>query len=487
MPTNEVTTPTTLPPRSWRDRLIPMIVASPLFLQNLDTSVMATALPSIARSLAVEPLHLNLAITAYLLSLAVFLPVSGWCADRFGARRVFCAAIGFFALGSALCGAAFSLEQLVVYRILQGLGGAMMVPTGRLILLRSVPKSQMVAAMVWFTVPPVFGRMAGPLFGGLIVTWTSWRWIFLVNVPFGLLAIAMAMHFVPDSSDKVAAEPPPFDRGGFVLLALTLSGLLGALELIGKHIAPDVVIAALALVGAGSAWLYVRRSLHMAEPLIDLRILRFRAFRASVIGGMPIRVAVGASPFLLPLMFQLGFGYTPMQSGLMTVATAVGSLCTRPLTAYVLRNFRFRTVLVGCTVGLGLSYASYGLFTPASPYAAMFVALMIGGLVNSMALVALSSMGFSSVPKPRLSHATALSVMSQQLSLSIGVVFASSLVAVTAWWHGGDSAHLTDRDFHFAFFAIGFATLLSLLSFVRLAPDEGADLKGGAASRAGPG
>lgn len=298
-----------------RDRIVPMVVACPLFLQNLDTSVMATALPSIARSLDVQVLHLNLAITSYLLSLAVFLPLSGWFAERFGARRVFC--------------------------------GAMMVPVGRLILLRSVPSARMVAAMVWFTVPPAIGRMAGPLFGGAIFTWTSWRWIFLINIPFGLLGIALALTFIDEHHEDAA--PAPFDAVGVV----------------------------------------------------------------------------------------------PLASGMLTVATAIGSLATRTVMAQAIRRIGFRSLLIGATT----------------------------------LLVALQTLGFSEIPKPRMSHATTLSSMAQQVSVSIGVVFGASLVSAAAWWHGGSATHLMARDFSPAFVVVGKMTLLSLCFFVRLGRDEGAELR----------
>ena len=309
---------------------------------------MVTALPSIATSLAVPPLHLNLAITAYLLSLAVFLPLSGWLADRLGARRVFCMAIALFSLASTLCGLASSLPELVVFRILQGMGGAMMVPVGRLILLRAVPPEGMVAAMVWFTVPPVIGRMMGPLFGGAIVTFANWRWIFLVNIPFGLLAIALTLAFVRD--DPPAVDPVPFDFGGFGLMALGLSLMLGALETAGRAMVPVAVSWLAALLGAVLLWLYTRHGRQRAHPLIDLAILRHRTFRLSVFGGLPLRIAIGAAPFLLPLMLQLGFGLSPLASGMLTMATSVGALGTRVVMAQAIRRFGFRSLLIGAAV-----------------------------------------------------------------------------------------------------------------------------------------
>lgn len=456
-------------------RLVPLIVASPLFLQNLDTSVMATALPAIAHSLDVEVLRLNLAITAYLLSLVIFLPASAWLAERFGPRRVFCAAILVFSLGSALCGAADSLGALVAWRLLQGVGGAMMVPVGRLILLRSVPGAQMVAAMVWFTVPPAIGRMVGPLFGGFIVTITSWRWIFLVNIPFGLVGVALALWFVPP--DGPAQPGAKIDLVGLGLMAAAFGGVLSALEMTGKDYLPWPAVAALGLTGLAALFAYLRRSRGQDEPVLDFGILRHRTLRASIVGGMPLRVAVGASPFLLPLLFQLGFGLSPLQSGLITMGTAVGSLATRAVMTRVIRRLGFRRLLMVAAAVTSGFYAVYGLFTPATPHAAIFAALIVGGLFNSMALVAVSTLGFSEIPVRRTAHATAMASMAQQLSVALGVVLAAALVRFTSLLHGGDPAQLGARDFPPAFFAIAAMTLLSFAAFRRLPEEIGDELR----------
>jgi EmrB/QacA subfamily drug resistance transporter len=466
-------------------RLVPLIVACPLFLQNLDTTVMATALPAISRSLQVQVLDLNLAITSYLLSLAVFLPASAWLSGRVGARRVFCAAVLLFSLGSALCGIAGTLGQLVVCRLLQGVGGAMMVPVGRSILLRTVPSEQMVKAMVWFTIPGAVGRLVGPLFGGAIVTVTSWRWIFLVNIPFGLAGVAAALAFIAKDPETDPAAVGSFDAVGLGILATGLGGVLGGLEMIGKHLLPWPAIAALVGAGLLAFWIYARRSRGAAHPILDFGVLRFPTFRIAVVGGFPLRVAIGAAPFLLPLMLQVGFGLSPLTSGLLAMGLAVGSLATRAALVRAIRAFGFRRIMVTAGVLASVFYAAYGLFTPRTPHAWMFVVLVVGGLWTSMAMVSMNTLGFSDIPPARAGHATALSAMGQQVSIALGVVLGAAIVAGSSLLHGRGPGELQPADFPPAFDVVALLALCSAIAFTRLRPEDGAELSGRAGTPGG--
>jgi len=460
-----------------RLRVIPLVVAFPLFLQNLDSLVLTTALPTIANALNVGVLDLNLAITAYLLSLAVFLPASAWLVQRMGAKRVFCVAVLMFTLGSALCGMAQTLGQLIVFRLLQGIGGSVMVPVGRTIMLRSVPSADMVRAMVWFTIPGALGRLAGPLFGGVIVTLTSWRWIFLVNIPFGLIAIALALWLVDKDPDTSAQPPRPFDLRGLVLLALGLAGILGGLELSGKGVLPGAVVAALVAGGFAALYAYVRHSRRAAHPIIDLAVLRTRVFRTVFVGGFPLRVTIGAAPFLLPLMLQIGFGFSPMASGFLTMAMAIGALSARLVLARTISAMGFRKLLITMSVLAGAFYAMYGMFTPNTPTQVMFGALLVGGLCTSIAMVSLNTLGYGGMTPEHTGHAAALSAMGQQVSTAAGVVLGASVLAFTSYVHNGPGKPLVAADFPPAFAVLAVLALMSAFSLRRLRPEDGEELR----------
>ena len=302
--------------------LTALIIATALFMENMDGTVISTSLPAIAVDLHQDPIVLKLALTSYMLTLAVFIPASGWVADRFGARTVFCTAIVVFTLGSIACGASSSLRTLIAARVFQGLGGAMMVPVGRLVLLRTVPKSDLVNALAYLTVPALIGPVAGPPLGGFITTYFNWRWIFWINVPIGVLGVLLSLRFIANLREE---EVPRFDFRGFVLSGVGLLSLISGLSAIGRGIAPIWAVATMIVVGAAALFAYVRHAGQNEDAILDLKLLRIPTFFSGVIGGLIFRVGIGALPFLLPLLLQIGFGLTPFESGSLTFATAAGS------------------------------------------------------------------------------------------------------------------------------------------------------------------
>jgi EmrB/QacA subfamily drug resistance transporter len=325
-----------------KQRLIPLIVATALFMENMDSTVIATSLPAIAADIGTSPLTLKLAITSYLLSLAVFIPASGWTADRFGARMVFSVAIAVFMVGSIGCALSQNVTHFVIARILQGMGGAMMTPVGRLVLLRSIDKSALVNAMTWVTVPALVGPVIGPPLGGFITTYFSWHWIFLINIPVGLLGIFMAMKYI----DPIKSEDPErFDLYGLVLAGIGLAGIAFGLSVAGLNLLPWPIIAGLVAVGSISMTLYVMHARRTGSPVLDFSLLRFSTMRASIFGGFLFRLGIGALPFLLPLLMQEGFGLSPFQSGLVTFASAVGAMGMKTLAARIIRAFGFRYMM----------------------------------------------------------------------------------------------------------------------------------------------
>jgi EmrB/QacA subfamily drug resistance transporter len=453
--------------------LVPLIVACALFMENLDSTVLATSLPAIARSLDVNPLTLNLAITSYLLSLAVFIPISGWVADRFGARRVFRLAIAVFVLGSIGCGLSQSLWQLVVARIVQGAGGAMMIPVGRLVILRSVEKSQLVRAMAYLTVPALLGPILGPPLGGFITTYFDWRWIFWINVPIGMLGIYLASRFIPDLREE---SVPRLDSRGFLLTALALAGLVFGFEALGRDLLPDWLMATLLGGGALAAALYLLHARRAPAPLLDLGLLALPTFRASVLGGLLFRAGIGALPFLLPLMLQFGFGYSALESGLTTFVAAIGAITMKFAAGPVLRRFGFKPVLLANAVLCGLFLAVIGLFTPATPEAVMLALLLVGGFFRSLQFTAMNAMAYAEVERPRMSAATSLASMMQQLSLSLGIGIGALTLHYTV--EAAGRAVPQAEDFTLAFVLVGVMAALSALAFLRLPQDAGSEISG---------
>ncbi len=462
-----------MPPSPPRRIIVPMIVACALFMQNLDSTVIATALPSIARSLNEDPLRLNLAITSYLLSLAVFIPLSGWMADRFGARPVFCWAIAVFTLGSAGCGMAHSLPQLIAARVLQGMGGAMMVPVGRLVLLRTVPKADLVRALAFLSMPALIGPVIGPPLGGFIVTYSSWRWIFYINLPVGVLGIVLGRLFIPDVSE---AEAGPLDFRGFVLAGAGLAGLTFGLEAVGRGALPIMVVGGLIVGGALCAALYVLHARNASYPIIDLGLMRIPTFAASIFGGSLFRFGIGALPFLLPMMLQIGFGMNALGSGLLTFASAAGAMTMRVTATPLIRRLGFRRVLIGNSIISGVFMLGYALFRPDTPHVLIFVALLAGGFFRSMQFTCVNTLAYADVQPPLMSRATSLASMAQQLSVSVGVGTAAMLLHLTLLLRGGQT--LQAADFPYTFVAVGLLSLTSVLFFVRLAPDAGAEVSG---------
>jgi EmrB/QacA subfamily drug resistance transporter len=458
-----------LPPRI----LVPLIVATGLFMENMDSAVIATALPAIARDFDADPIHLKLAVTSYLLSLAVFIPISGWMADTFGARTVFRGAMVVFTIGSVGCGLSGSMETMVVARIVQGIGGAMMTPVGRLVLLRSVAKSEVVAAMSWLTIPALMGPVCGPLLSGFLTTYFSWRWIFWINVPICLVGLVLATLFIPNIRSERRVR---FDIPGFILLgsglALFVTGsTVGGSDLLPRWLANLFMLGG-AVVLAGYAW-HARRT---ADPILDLRLFKVPTFRFTILGGSLFRIGVGAAPFLLPLLLQVGFGFSAMQSGAITFVTAGGALAAKFFTVTTLRWTGFRTLLVLngllCT-GLLAAPAAFG---PLTPVVAIIAVLFVTGVLRSLQFTAINALAFADIDQQRMSQATSINGVAQQISLSMGVtVGAFVLEAALGGRHGSE---LTMAEFVPAFLAVAAISLTGMLPFLRLSADAGAEVSG---------
>jgi EmrB/QacA subfamily drug resistance transporter len=450
---------------------ITLIVAVALFMETMDSTIIATSLPAIAADLGEDPIALKLAVTSYLLSLAVFIPISGWMADRFGARTVFRAAIVVFTLGSAACGFATSLLDFVLFRIVQGIGGAMMVPVGRLVILRTVPKSELISALAWLTVPALMGPVIGPPLGGFIATVFSWRWIFWINIPVGLLGIYLATRFIENFKEE---NVPPLDVKGFFLSGIGLAGLAFGFTIAGQPLFPGWFVVSLLAVGTLSCILYVRHALKIPAPLLDLRLLKIPTFFANIAGGFLFRIGVGATPFLLPLYFQLGFGMTPLESGLLTFAIAVGAVVMKTTAAPILRQFGYRPILVWNALIAASFIMVCALFTKATPQVVILATLLLGGFFRSLEFTAINTIAYADIDECEMSKATSFASVSQQISISAGVAVGALVLEMQ---RAGRADHeVLASDFTMAFLIVGVICASSALIFMRLPKNAGASL-----------
>jgi EmrB/QacA subfamily drug resistance transporter len=452
--------------------VVAFIVAATFFMENLDATVIATALPAMAESFGREPVDLNIGISAYVLAIAVFIPISGWIAERFGAHRVFTAAIALFTLASVACGAAQTIEQFVLARVIQGIGGALMVPVGRLVVLRITEKKDLVKAISYITWPGLIAPILGPPVGGLITTYASWPWIFYLNIPLGLVAMYFAWTLVPRDLDF---PPRPLDLKGFALLAGGCAGLMYGVEQLGlgSALVPSLSWIAAGVLLAGLAAWHMRRVPH---PLIDLSNLREQSYRVALVGGSLFRMSINAAPFLLPLTFQLAFGMNAFHSGLMMLALFAGNLAIKPGTTAIMKRFGLRRVLIANGLLCAASLMLFALLSPRWPMAAMILLLFVSGLFRSLQFTANNTLAFADIPKARMSHASTLFSTAFQLSIGMGVAVGALALRTATNWNGHSEPQLA--DFQIAFLVVAVIGLLGTLDAFWLKRDTGDQVTG---------
>ncbi len=463
-------------PSTSSSRALALIVAGAFFMEFLDGTVIATALPRMAASFDVPAVDLGIGMSAYLLTLAAFLPASGFLAERFGSRTIFCTAIGVFTAASIACAFSTGLWSFTLARVLQGAGGSMMVPVGRLVVLRATPKPQLMRAIATLTWPALAAPIIAPPLGGLIATYASWRWIFFINVPIGIVGALLAWRIVPDQRGGAAR---PFDGIGFALTGLCGLAFMGGTELLGREsidgLGVGAALAASLVLGA-CAVAHGRR--HPA-PIPDLSGLAIPSFAASALGGSLFRIAVSTLPFLLPLMFQLSFGLDAFRSGLLVLAVFLGNVAMKPLTTPILRRLGFRATMVGNGLLTAISIALCAAIGPGTPIALTAAILFLGGMFRSMGLTAINTIAFADVPETRMTGANTLFNMLQQMSLGMGVAIGALALRVAAVWRPDGATGVTTGEFHVAFVLVSLVALAAVLDAAMLPRDAGAQVTRG--------
>jgi EmrB/QacA subfamily drug resistance transporter len=451
-------------------RYMPWLVAVALFMENLDATIVNTAVPTMAQQLEVQPLSLKAVLTSYTICLAVFIPVSGWMADRFGTKRVFTWAVFLFTLGSLFCGLALSIPMLVAARVVQGIGGAMMTPVGRLALVRTFPRSEMLAAMNFVVIPALIGPLLGPFAGGVIVHWLPWRTIFFVNLPIGALGLWLINRHMPDYRDDNVA---PLDRVGFLLFGGGIALLSYVLEIFGEHRLPPGPILGLLAVALGLLVAYYQYGRRVANPVMRLTLFDTRTFNVAVIGGIITRLGIGGMPFLLPLLYQIGMGFPAWQAGLLTVPQALAAITMKVLSKSILARFGHRQVLILNTVLFGSTIMVFTLIGPGVPIWCILLLSFTQGFFSALQFTSMNTLVYADIQDHDASMANSIASTAQMMSLSFGVAFAS---LVTGWYIGhtpqSDTVNFI-RALHHSYLTLGGVTIVSSLMFWRLQPNDG--------------
>lgn len=467
--------------RATTKRFLPWVVATALFMEQLDSTIVNTGIPAISASLGVTPLSLKAVSTSYILALAVCIPVSGWLADRYGTRRVFLSAVALFVLASMACGLAVSAEMLVASRIPQGIAAAMMMPVGRITLVRTFGKAELLRAMNFVILPALLGPLMGPTIGGLIVHWASWRDMFFVNVPVGLVALWFGHRHMPDYRTE---QRRPLDLRGLLLFVPGTALISWLLEVFGEHALPRDEALALAAIALALLGAYAWHALRVPFPLLRLQLFRLRTFRVSVLGGFITRLGVGGMPFLLPLLYQLGLGLPAWQSGLLMMPSALAAMAMKVLSTVLLRRFGFRRVLVVNTVLLGLMIGTFSTVSPDTPLATIVCMGLMMGLFNSLQFSSMNSMAYADVSDQDTAMASTMASTMQQLSMSFGLACGSLVVG---FWLAGrpqsDPAAVREA-LHHAFLTIGAMTVLASATFWTLRVRDGESVSKGAVATA---
>jgi EmrB/QacA subfamily drug resistance transporter len=454
-------------------RRLPWLVAVALFMENLDATIVNTAAPTMAASLGVEPLSLKSVLTSYTLALAVFIPISGWAADRFGTKRLFTAAILLFSLGSLLCGVAVSLPMLVASRLLQGMGGAMMTPVGRLALVRSFPRADIITAMNYVVIPALIGPLVGPFLGGVIVHLLHWRVIFFINLPLGAIGLWLARRNMPDYRE---ADSPPLDLVGFVLFGTGVLLLSYVLEVLGDHSLPWTIVIELLAVACVLLGTYGWHASRVPAPVLALRLFGIRTFRVSVFGGFITRIGVGGMPFLLPLLYQVGLGFAPWQAGLLMMPQAISAIGMKLMSKPLLARFGYRGVLRVNTIAMGAMIMTFSFVSPATPVWGILLISLAQGLASSTQFTSINTLVYADVSDAEASRASSIASTGQQLALSFGVAFGS---VAARWFLDGipESDHAVFiTALHHAFILLGIVTMISSASFASLRETDGSNV-----------